>query len=116
MQLIVWLLRTFDTSLSASLPVIPGYNLTEPTEDDARAALQRVFGAAMAETLWKAACVEALLLPGRVGPGVPLGRVADALAAQGGAAAMVARSIEIRMRTYYRLAERERTLAQRATS
>ncbi len=98
------------------MPVISGYNLNEPTEQDALAALQRVFGAARAEAHWKQACVEALLQPGRVQPGAELTRAAAALAEAGGPAAMVARSIEIRMRTFYRLAEREQTLANRATS
>lgn len=85
---------------------ISGYNFEEPTELDAVAALTRVFGADSAKARWTEACVEALLLPGMVKPGAALGRAAAALALQGGSAAMVARSIEIRMRTYYRLLER----------
>lgn len=97
------------------MQAIPGYNLSEPTEQDALAALQRVFGAARAEEHWKAACVEALLQPGRVRSGAELGRVAAALAQVGGPAAMVARSIEIRMRTFSRLAERQQSLTSQAT-
>lgn len=88
------------------MPIIPDYNLKEPTEHDALASLQRVFGPQQAQTRWAQACVEALRTPGMVRPGADLARVSDALATQGGPAATVARAIEIRMRTYYRLLER----------
>lgn len=83
---------------------IPGYDFSEPTEAHAVAALGRVFGAGAAEVRWQLACRAAGLEPGRVSPGDELARAAAELAAAGGAAAMVARSIEIRMRTYARLA------------
>lgn len=82
---------------------LPGYDLREPTEDDARTSLQRVFGAERAAEYWAQACREAGIFPGQVRTATMLSRVAAALAAQGGAAAMVARSVEIRLRTYARL-------------
>lgn len=82
---------------------IPGYNLVEPSEQDARAALQRVFGAANADVRWAQACAHVNVRPGRVSPGDELRAVAAALGLQGGAAATLARSIEIRIRTFYRL-------------
>jgi hypothetical protein len=90
-----------------SNPGIPGYNdYRAPTEADARAALQRVFGPERGGERWSEACRAAGLAPGRVeGPG-PLTRAIQALAAQGGPSTAVARSIEIRMRTYTRLASR----------
>ncbi len=105
-----------STHPSATATVIPGYNLEEPTERDALAALQRVFGAAKAETHWAAACADAALRHGRVKPGAELAKAADALKTQGGAAAVVARSIEIRMHTYYRFIERDRSLTGRDAS
>ncbi len=85
---------------------IPDYKLNEPSEHDAVAALQRVFGPQQANVRWAQACGEALRQPGAVRPGAELAKVTAALAAQGGATTSVARSIEIRMRTYYRLMER----------
>ncbi|WP_309672571.1 hypothetical protein [Gemmatimonas sp.] len=82
---------------------IPGYNLVEPSERDACAAMQRVFGAIKADERWAQACAQVNLRPGFVQPGEELRDVAAALALQGGAAATVARSIEIRIRTYYGL-------------
>jgi len=87
-----------------SPPRLPGYDLREPTEDDARMALQRVFGADRGTEHWTQACREAGLLPGQVRTTPMLERAVKALSAQGGAAAMVARSVEIRLRTYARLA------------
>jgi hypothetical protein len=83
---------------------LPGYDLREPTEDDARASLQRVFGADRGAERWAQACRDAGLFPGQVGTAIMLDRAARALSAQGGPAAMVARSVEIRLRTYARLA------------
>lgn len=83
---------------------LPGYDLHEPTEADARASLQRVFGPARADDFWRQACRDAGLAPGGVASAPQLARVVQALAAQGGPAAAVARSVEIRMRTYARLA------------
>jgi hypothetical protein len=85
---------------------LPGYDLGEPTEADARASLHRVFGPERGDERWSRACREAGLAAGRVGAGAELQRAAQALAAQGGPAVAVARSIEIRMRTYARLASR----------
>lgn len=90
-----------------SSPGIPGYNgFQAPTEADARAALQRVFGLARGDERWAEACRAAGLAPGRVEGAEPLARAVQALAAQGGPSVAVARSIEIRMRTHTRLAAR----------
>jgi hypothetical protein len=83
---------------------LPGYDLREPTEDDARESLRRVFGAERGAERWTAACREAGLAAGRVGSTELLWRAVQALSAQGGPAAAVARSVEIRIRTYARLA------------
>ncbi|HET7230407.1 MAG TPA: hypothetical protein VFJ16_10425 [Longimicrobium sp.] len=83
---------------------LPGYDLREPTEDDARASLQRVFGADRGAELWMRACRDAGLFPGQVRTTTLLERAVKALSAQGGPASMVARSVEIRLRTYARLA------------
>jgi hypothetical protein len=83
---------------------LPGYDLREPTEDDARMSLQRVFGADRGAERWARACGEAGLFPGQVRTAIMLDRAVKALSAQGGPASMVARSVEIRLRTYARLA------------
>jgi hypothetical protein len=88
----------------ASPARLPGYDLREPTEADARASLQRVFGPARGEERWSEACRTAGLSAGGVHTRVQLIQVVHALAAQGGPSAAVARSVEIRMRTYARLA------------
>ncbi len=85
-------------------PRLAGYDLREPTEDDARESLRRVFGAERGAERWTAACQEAGLAVGRVGGTAHLQRAVRALSAQGGPAAAVARSVEIRIRTYARLA------------
>jgi hypothetical protein len=87
-------------------PPLPGYDLHEPSEADAVTSLERVFGAERGSARWAEACAAAGARAGRV-HGVPaLGRVVQALAAQGGATAAIARSMEIRMRTHARLAAR----------
>jgi hypothetical protein len=86
---------------------IPAYNdFRAPTEADARAALQRVFGAERGAERWSAACRAAGVAEGRVNGADALTRAVQALATLGGPAAAVARSIEIRMRTHTRLAAR----------
>ncbi len=85
---------------------LPGYKLQPPNEADAGAALQRVFGPERAAERWTLACEGAGLVPGRVSTAEQLGRVVESLAQQGGATAVVARSLEIRLRTYARLAAR----------
>jgi hypothetical protein len=92
------------TSTTSTLAPIAGYTLKPPSEEDARAALERVFGPERGAERWSDACRAAGLKPGSVGPGAPFERAVEALAAQGGAAAMTARSMEIRLRTYTRLA------------
>ncbi len=82
---------------------LPGYALQEPSEADARTALERVFGSERAADRWSRACHEAGLLPGHVSTPAQLGRAVAALAGQGGTTAVVARSMEIRMRTFARL-------------
>ena len=91
---------------------LPGYDLGEPTESDARAALQRVFGAEGGAERWTRACRDAGMAEGHVTGTAQLERAAAALAAQGGPCAALARSIEIRVRTYNRLAARTRTGGQ----
>jgi hypothetical protein len=83
---------------------LPGYELREPVEADARTSLQRVFGPERGEERWSQACRTAGLAVGGVRTRVQLIQAVQALAAQGGPAAAVARSVEIRMRTYARLA------------
>lgn len=86
--------------------VLPGYDLREPVEADAVASLRRVFGPERGDERWSRACGEAGLAVGGVRTQAQLIRVVQALAAQGAAAAAVARSVEIRLRTYGRLAAR----------
>ena len=86
-------------------PGIPGYNdYRAPTEADARAALQRVFGAERGAERWDQACRASGMAVGRVDGADRLRQAVAALAEQGGPSAAVARSIEIRMRTHTRLA------------
>lgn len=92
---------TLTTSTPAS---IPGYSLDPPSEAGARGALDRVFGAERGAERWREACRAAGVRPGAVNSPAALLRAVEALSAQGGATAMVARSIEIRLRTYTRLA------------
>ena len=84
--------------------LIPGYGLAEPGEGDARAALGRVFGAGRGEEHWDAACRAAGLVCGHVSARPQFEAAVQALAGQGGAASTVARSLQIRLRTYDRLA------------
>lgn len=84
---------------------LPGYDLAAPTESDAVAALERVFGPARGRETWAEACGLAGVAVGRAN-GPLLERTLESLASQGGAAATVARSIGIRMRTYAQLAAR----------
>lgn len=81
---------------------IPGYAFALPTEQDAVAALVRVFGADRGADAWAVACRAALLRDGAVRPD-ELERAAGALATQGPAFAAIARSIVIRIRTHHRL-------------
>ena len=97
----------FMSTSSSSTKKLPGYNLAAPTESDAIAALERVFGAVRGRAVWSDACGMAGVAPGTAQPGAPLARVTQALAAQGGAAATIARSIDIRMRTYTQIAARQ---------
>lgn len=92
---------------SSSAKKLAGYNLSAPTEADAIAALERVFGGVRGRTTWEDACGMAGVTPGTAYPGPPLERVIQALASQGGAAATIARSIEIRARTYTQIAARQ---------
>jgi len=90
---------------------VPGYNLEPPLESDAVASLQRVFGAERGSVVWNDACRAAGLFAGRIDSVEYLRRVAVALGKSGGAAASIARSIEIRINTYVRLAARASTTA-----
>lgn len=88
---------------------IPGYDLDAPTEDTAVAALTRVFGAERGRSLWSDVCRSARLEPGSVNSAKALERAVQALSDEGGAAATVARSLSIRMRTHAQLAARRAT-------
>lgn len=88
------------------LPHVPGYELAPPSDRDVRAMLERVFGAARADVLWAEACRAAQLDPARVDSLPRLQQVSASLATVGGAAKTVARSLDIRIRTYTRLAAR----------
>jgi hypothetical protein len=88
----------------ASPAHLPGYDLREPVEADALASLRRVFGPERGEERWTQACRTAGLSAGHVRTRVQLVQAVQALAAQGGPSAAVARSVEIRLRTYARLA------------
>lgn len=88
------------------MPALPGYDLAAPTEADVLAALERVFGTERGRTIWADACGGAGLRVGQASTGSALERAVQTLAAQGGAAATVARSITIRMRTYAQLMAR----------
>ena len=90
---------------------IPVYNFSVPTEADAVAALQRVWGRERGDRSWAEACRVAGVRPGRVSDVAALERATKALAAEGGATATVARSIEIRLRTHARLAAKAATAA-----
>ena len=83
---------------------IPVYNFSVPTEADAVAALHRVWGPERGDRSWAEACRTAGVRQGRVNDVASLERATKALATEGGATATVARSIEIRLRTYARLA------------
>ena len=85
-------------------PRLAGYDLREPTEDDVAAALRRVFGTTRGTEQWMRACGDAGVVPGEIGSTPLLNQVVKVLQAQGGACAMVAQSVEIRQRTYARLA------------
>ena len=85
---------------------LPGYDLREPVEADALASLRRVFGPERGDERWSRACADAGLAAGGVSTQAQLVRAVQALSAQGAAAAAVARSVEIRLRTYARLASR----------
>lgn len=85
-------------------PRIPGYELRAPTEADALAALQRVFGPERGADQWARACTQAGLHTGAIHTADELERASQALFANGGPGAAIARSIQIRMRTYTRLA------------
>lgn len=87
-------------------PRVPGYDLNAPTEALTLAALQRVWDPERGAAIWARACKAAGLRPGHVRDIPALERAIAALAAEGGASATVARSVEIRLRTYARLSAR----------
>lgn len=94
---------------------IPEYEYSAPTEAEVVASLRRVFGPERGTESWARACRAASLPVGGVSTPALVERAAQALAADGGAAATVARSVAIRLRTYNRLAARSGA-AGRATS
>ncbi|MBA4158485.1 MAG: hypothetical protein H0X65_13555, partial [Gemmatimonadetes bacterium] len=79
---------------------IPAYDLSEPTEEYVRAALERVFGPDGATDRWSESCRLAGLVSGNVDTGSQLQRALRVLAEQGGPAAVTARSMQLRMSTY----------------
>ena len=97
--------------MSGPAGTVPGYNLAAPTEADALAALERVFGRERGRSLWTDACRQAGLDIGRASTGPALQRALEALAAPGGAAATVARSMTIRIRTHTQRAARSAAAA-----
>lgn len=99
------------TSSSPSSAKVPGYGLAPPTEADVLAALERVFGGERGRSIWSDACLRAGLTEGQIQFGPPMESAAQSLASAGGAAAAVARSIAIRMRTYTQLAARSASAA-----
>jgi hypothetical protein len=70
------------------------------------AALQRVFGAERGARAWGEACDACNLRPEWIRTRSELEQVLAVLAGQGGVHAVVARSIDIRLRTYDRLSAR----------
>jgi hypothetical protein len=91
---------------TTALPRLPGYDLAAPSEADALAALQRVFGPSRGVDAWTAACRDAGLAVGTLSSIEELELASQSLARQPGAAATVARAIALRLRTYSRLAAR----------
>ena len=85
---------------------IPAYDYSAPTEAAVTASLARVFGAERATAEWASACHACGLAPGQLATASQLERVVASLARQGAAQATIARAVEIRMRTYDRLAAR----------
>jgi len=83
---------------------IPAYGYGAPTEAEVVASLARVFGPQRGSEAWAKACRAAGARVGAVTTTAQVTRCAQALAAEGGAFATVARSVDIRMRTYIRLA------------
>ena len=96
-------------AVTSSPSRLPGYDLAPPTEVSALASLERVFGAERGRETWATACSSAGLVMGFVHSQDALLRATAALTAQGGAAATVARSITIRMRTHAQLLARSGT-------
>lgn len=93
----------------ASPARIPGYDLEPLTEADVRAMLARVFGSERASALWTDARRAAAVGSRDAGTPEELRRVAAALGEMGGAMSTIARTIDIRLRTYARLAARSTT-------
>lgn len=83
---------------------ISAYRYAAPTEAEVVASLARVFGTERGAMEWAKACRRAGATVGAVSTAQLVERCAQALASEGGALATVARSVEIRMRTYNRLA------------
>lgn len=91
---------------TGSVARIEDYGYSAPSEGEVVASLTRVFGPDRGADIWARACGIAFLSVGQVRTLLQLERCANALAVEGGAAATVARSVEIRLRTYNRLAAR----------
>jgi hypothetical protein len=99
----------------SSSPPIASHGYAAPTAADSLAALTRVVGPERAEVLWSEACRGA----GLAHAGDPLSleelqATSEQLRAHGGAIATVAYAMQIRLRTYARLAARGQTPAPHA--
>lgn len=94
------------TAPAPDTPRIKDYDLSAPTEQSALVSLTKVFGAERAAELWERACQSSGYAVGHVTSPRQVERCAIALVLNGGACATVGRSVEIRLRTYYRLASR----------
>jgi hypothetical protein len=94
-------------SPARSTPIpIPGYNLSPPGQAEVCAALQRVFGAEKGTRAWAEVCDSCDLRPEWIRSRAELEQALAAWARLGGVHAVVARSMEIRLRTYDRLSAR----------
>ncbi len=94
------------TARGEAAPIV-SHRFTAPTAAESRAALSRVVGPQRGAALWEQACAAAGIDPDADPvPADDLRRATEALAGHGGAVATVARAIQIRLRTYARLAAR----------
>lgn len=84
--------------------MIPRYNLSEPTEETARGAFERVLGNTQASALWQQARQALGLAAAPTLNLAQLRRVAAYLATQDGFVGVMGKSLLIRIETYVSLA------------